>query len=451
MPPSARTPQRAKRSGQLLLALIFCLILPFACADEAYDQGIDAFNRGDYEAAVTYFLTSRPEPADNATLYYNLGASYYKLARYPEARAAFLNVIADPEIAPIGYYNLALVDAKLNRSDQVAVWLQRTIESTDNPKLRTLALALLERYSTDREMDRADSAIPLSTTSPWSGFIVGETGYDSNVLLLADNQTLSTSDQDDFFLDAFGYVRRRLRSSGGIDMSMEGSAYITKYQDLDGYDIDTLSIGGLLENDIGEWSSSGRTQLIYSFLDGDEFTLEPRLNLSASRWLAAGRSRLRLRYEVSRINDLSPLYSYLSGWRHRTDARMSWLRGKRRLHLMYQFETNYREELSAPLFTSYSPVRNSLRFEAESPVGALFHATFEMRYSHSHYMNPNEQADGGFLTRNDDQLMAIARLSHAFPDGNELSFEYQRTENRSNTDDYDYTQYTAILGVLLSF
>lgn len=450
MPPSARNPQRAKSSGQsLLAAILFSLVLSVACGDEAYDQGIDAFNHGDYETAVTYFLAARPETGNSTNLYYNLGASYYKLARYPEAREAFLKVIADPEIAPLGYYNLALVDAQLNRSGQVAAWLQRTIESTDNPKLRALALTLLERYSTERETARA--GVDLATASPWSGFIVGETGYDSNVVLLADNQTLSTSDQDDYFFDAFGYLQRRLRTRGASTISLEGSAYVIKYRDLNGYDIDSLSLGGLLEKDIAGWSAAGRAQLVYSFLDGDEFTLEPRLRLSTSRWLETGRSRLRLRYEVSRINDLDPLYSYLSGWRHRSDARMSWLRGKRQLHLMYQLETNYREELSTPLFTSYSPVRNSVRLEAEGAVGALFHAAVELRYSRSHYLNPNELADGSFLTRNDDQFMAIARLTHGFSGGNELSLEYRRTENRSNLDDYDYTQYIAMLGLLLPF
>lgn len=452
MPSSARDPQRAKRTGQTLLALILCLILSGACADEAYELGIDAFNRGDYEAAVTHFLASRPEPADSAALYYNLGASYYKLARYPEAREAFLKVVTDPAIAALAYYNLALVEARLNHSDQVAAWLQRTIESTDNPKLRARALDLLERYSADRETDRALlSAAIRSTASPWSGFVVGETGYDSNVILRSDNQTLVTSDQDDFFFDAFAYLRRKLRSDDAIDMSLEGSAYVIKYRDLEGYDIDSLQLGGIVEKDIAGWAASGRTHLVYSFLGGEEFTLEPRLSLNASRWLETGRSRLRLRYEVSRINDLDPLYSYLSGWRHRTDARMSWLRGNRRLQLMYQFEANYREELAAPRFISYSPVRNSLRFEAEGPVGRLLQASFELRYCRSHYLNPNELTDGSLLTRDDDQFNAIARLTHGFPGGNEVSFEYRRTANRSNIDDYDYTQYTAMLGLLLSF
>ncbi|MGE0370459.1 MAG: hypothetical protein AB7Q01_01075 [Gammaproteobacteria bacterium] len=452
MPSSARVPQRAKKSGQLLFALIICLLLSNVCADEAYDLGIDAFNRGDYEAAVAHFLASQTDAAESALLHYNLGASYYKLARYLEARESFLEVIAEPELAALGYYNLALVSIKLNQPDQVAVWLQRAVESADNPKLRNLALTLLARYSDQRDADRTPAGTTAPVTSPWSGYIVGESGYDSNVILRADNQTLVTSEQDDFFLDAFAHLNRRIgETAGGLRMNLEGSVYVIKYQDIKGYDTDSLRIGGSLEMNLAGWLTLGRTQLVYSLLDGDEFTLESQFNLNASRWLDPGRSRLRLRYEMSRINDLDPLYSYLSGWRHNTDVGMTWLREEQQMYLMYQLETNYREELDAPRFTSYSPVRNSLRIGVESPAGRLVNATFEMRYYHSHYLNPNELADGSFLTRNDDRFSVIARLAHGFSGGNELFFEYRRTDNRSNIDDYDYKQYMAMLGLLVSF
>lgn len=453
MSSSARVPQRAKKPGQLLFALIICLLLSSACADEAYDLGIDAFNRGDYEAAVAHFLASQTDATASALLHYNLGASYYKLAHYPEARDSFLKVIADPELAALGYYNLALVDIKLNQPDQVAAWLQHTVESADNPKLRNLALTLLARYSSQRETARMLEDAAATAASPWSGYIGGESGYDSNVILRADNQALVTSEQDDFFLDFFAHLNRRIgeNDDGGLQMNLEGSAYVIKYQDIKGYDVDSLRVGGSLEKNLAGWSTLGRTQLVHSFLDGDDFTLETQLNLNASRWLDPGRSRLRLRYEMSHIKDLDTLYSYLAGWRHNTDVGMTWLREEQQLYLLYQLETNYREELDAPRYTSYSPVRNSLRIGVESPAGRLFNATFELRYYRSHYLNPNELADGSFLTRNDDRFSVIARLTHGFSGGNELSFEYRRTDNRSNIDDYDYKQYLAMLGLLVSF
>lgn len=455
MPSSAREQHRAKKTGQLLFALFLALVTSGASADEAYDKGIDAFNRGDYAAAITHFLASEIDSADNALLQYNLGVSYYRLGRFDEAGESFLRATIDPELAALGYYNLALISVQLKQPEQVVGWLQRAIAATDNPKLYSLAEAMLARYSIGAAnpapaTPSAPDAAP--TTSPWSSFIVGETGFDSNVTLLSDTQTLITSERDDFFFDAFAYLKRDFSQTGsGLQRRLDGNAYVIKYQDIDGYDIDSLRLGGSLGKDISGWAADGGAHLVHTFLDGDEFTAESEFNVSASRWLQPDRSRLRIRYEGSRIHALDPIYSYLDGWRHKTDARLTWLRGEQQLHAMYQLETNYREELYTPRFTSYSPIRNSLRLSAESPVGRLFDAALEVHYYHSRYLNPNELSDGSFLTRRDDRLSAIARITYRIRGGNELSLEYRRASNRSNIDDYDYTQYIAMLGLLLTF
>jgi hypothetical protein len=453
MQSSARDPHCARITGRPLFALLLSLFLANSHADEAYVQGIDAFNRGDYEAAISQFLASDADSSDRALLHYNLGASYYKTGRYREAGESFLRVIVDPELAALGSYNLALVNAQLGQPEQVVYWLQRTIDTADNPKLRALAQAMLARHSAG-EAAPVTSPAPgvMLATSPWSGFIVGETGYDSNVILLSDSQTLLASEQDDFFFDTFIYLIRQFRETeSGLRPALEGNVYIIKYQDIDGYDVDSLRLGGTLGKDFAGWATSGGIHLTYNFLDGHEFTFEPQLNLSASRWLKPNRSRLRLRYEGSRINSRDPLYYYLDGWRHRTDARMTWTRGRQQLHLMYQLEANNREELDAPRFTSYSPIRSSVRLGVESPVGGLFDAAIEVQYYRSHYLNPNELTDGGSLTRRDHRLSTVARITHGFRGGNELSLEYRRNDNHSNIDDYDYTQYTAMLGLLLAF
>lgn len=119
MPSSARDHIRIMRIGRHLLSLSFTLLLSNACADEAFDLGIDAFNRGSYAEAVSHFLAAQADNPDDPDLQYNLGASYYKLGRYQEARQAFLQAAEYPDMAPLAYYNLALVAARLNQPDQV--------------------------------------------------------------------------------------------------------------------------------------------------------------------------------------------------------------------------------------------------------------------------------------------------------------------------------------------
>lgn len=451
---SACHPHRAGRAVWSLLVLVLSLPLTAAHADAAYELGIDAFNRGDFEAAVTHFLASQADAPDNAALQYNLGVSYYKLGRYHEAGEAFLRVTTDPDLAAVGYYNLALVNVRLDQPERVTAWLQRCLDTTDNPKLRALAQTLLaQQLASAAPHTSATPTAPdtVPTMSPWSGFLLGEVGYDSNVILLSDSQTLSTSEQDDFFLDLSTHMKRQFRTTGsGLQLSLEAAAYVIKYQDIDGYDLDSLRVGGTLGKELGDWSASSSIHLGYSFLDGDDFAFEPQFSVSATRWLADD-SWLRLRYEASRIDSQDPRYGYLDGWRHKTDARLTWLRGGQQLHVMYQYEANYREELDTPLFTSYSPIRNSLRLGAERPLGGRFDAAVEAQYYHSRYLNPNELAGGGTLTRRDERLSTVIRLNRRLSGGDELSIEYRRNDNRSNIDDYDYRQYLIMLGLLLAF
>jgi tetratricopeptide (TPR) repeat protein len=451
MPSSSRDQHRAKRTGRPFLSLLFTLLLSNAYADEAYDLGVAAFNRGAYEEAVDHFLAAQGGNPNDPDLQYNLGASYYKLGRYEEAGQAFLEVIKYPEMAPLAYYNLALVAARLNQPNHVISWLQRAIDSSDNPKLQSLAHTMLERYSSGEESPEVPSD-SRPEASPWWGFVTGKLGYDSNVILLSDNQTLSTSERDDLFVDVSGYINRRFpQAENDLRVNVDASAYIIKYQDIGGYDVDSLRLGGSVGKALSDWFAEAGAHMAYTFLDGNEFTLEPQFSMSANRWLKPGRSRLRLHYEISHINPLDDLYGYLSGWRHKTDARMTWIHGEQQLHLMYQLEANYREKLFTPRFTSYSPIRNSLRLLAETPVNNTLDAAIEVQYYYSHYLNPNELADGSFITRSDDRLSATARLTHRFRGGNELSIEYRRIDNKSNIDDYDYAQYLTMLGLLLSF
>lgn len=456
MPSSASDQHRAKTSGHALLGPFLGLCMGIACADSAYEQGIDAFNHGDYAAAVAYFLAASPAEEGGALLHYNLGVSYYKLGQYRNAEQSFLLATADPDLAALGYYNLALVSDQLEQPEETANWLRRTLETTDSPKLRALAQAMLERQTVAG--DRLDNAIAIAPdsahapTPPWSGIVVGEAGYDSNVTLLSDTQILNSSEQDDFFFDMFAHLKRALQpTDSGLQPTLDGNLYAIKYQDIDGYDVDSVRLGGNLEKQLWDWSATAGAHLSYTFLDGDEFTLEPQLNLNASHWLQPEHSRLRVRYEGSRILVRDPLYSYLDGWRHKTDARVTWMRGAQQLHVMYQLETNYREELYEPRFTSYSPIRNSVRLGVETPVGNWLDLALEAQYQHAHYINPNELADGSFVTRKDERIGTIARVTHRFGSGNEISLEYRHTSNRSNLDDYDYRQYITMLGLLLEF
>src|SRR3954466_15422242 len=96
--------------GCLPLA-IACVLAVFArpahadgLADEAdlqFQRGAQAYRRGDYESALEHFLASN-RLVQNQNVVFNIGHTYQRLGRYPEAFRYFSEALAserDPEQA----------------------------------------------------------------------------------------------------------------------------------------------------------------------------------------------------------------------------------------------------------------------------------------------------------------------------------------------------------------
>ena len=100
-------------SPAVAVALLVCAALRCAGAAAqdapAFERGIAAFQSGDYAAALQSFLEAQRAGLDTAGLHYNLGATYYRLQRYPEAEREFQALARDPAWAALAGYNLGLI------------------------------------------------------------------------------------------------------------------------------------------------------------------------------------------------------------------------------------------------------------------------------------------------------------------------------------------------------
>lgn len=80
----------------------------------AYDSGMRAFNRQDWEDAITFFeqaVTQEPEAGD---IRYHLGQAFMRLGEYLKAKGAFNDAVAvDPDFGP-GYLGQARAQLGLN-------------------------------------------------------------------------------------------------------------------------------------------------------------------------------------------------------------------------------------------------------------------------------------------------------------------------------------------------
>lgn len=63
----------------LFLLFLFLAPLAYGQAEIRFDSATVAYNKGDYQKAISYYMEILEEGKHSAALYYNLGNSYYKL------------------------------------------------------------------------------------------------------------------------------------------------------------------------------------------------------------------------------------------------------------------------------------------------------------------------------------------------------------------------------------
>jgi hypothetical protein len=428
----------ARLVGHALFLSIGILVLIPAQAgntiDDAYDQAVLAFNKGAYDQALKLFLEARSLGMDEPSLHYNLGSTYYKLGRYTEARAAFLKTAKDPGLAPLAYYNLGLSSLRLGETDSATDWFERVLDTSDNPRLRQLALAQLKRAPAPASPSRGSASLGINT------------GYDTNVLLTSDSNVLTSTQQGDLFVETFGYGSYRIGPEiRGVTFGIDGNADLIHYSKLKDYDIADFLIGGTARR-AGAWTGELGAHLGYTALGGNPFTRENLFSLAAYHDFTP-EVGLRLRYEYGVIDELDTRYRYLDGLRRRFDARLSVRQGGRRLSLMYEFETNDRRDLSAPLFTSYSPIRQGLRLLGETPLRGQLRLEGELRWLYSRYRDPSEISVGTFERRIDNRLSGGLRLAYSLDHSTDASLEYLYTNNVSDIGRYQYVHNLVTIGL----
>jgi tetratricopeptide (TPR) repeat protein len=419
-----------------LLVWIFLIALTPASygasvEDALYEEALSAFRSGDYERAMSGFLDANAAGRDDAALHYNLGSCYYKLERYEKAAAAFSRAAAlDAEMAPLARYNLGLVAYQQGDNDVAGAFFRQTLETADNAKLRNLAAAMLARIDSDATTDSP-------TLPPWSGFIEVGYGDDDNVTLTSADQAIQTTDLQDRFMEATAYGSRRLSGDYRRGVRLAASVYALRYLTLKDYNTSTVHAGIGRDNTYGPWRIATDLDVNQAYLAHSPFTRTTVISILGRRRLP-GIDQLRLRYRLSRIEELATAYDYLEGWRNELDGSLRWHLGDTRLRLDYEYETNDREDRHTTPFISVSPTRHTLRGRLTQPLAPQFSAVLDYQYRYSLYRDPNEVAPGVYQTREDDYYRTRASLVYALADDKELSLEYRFTDNRSNIPSYAY-------------
>ena len=119
----------------VLSAVLLCSAA-VAHADMDFDQGVNAFKQQDYQQAVKSFLQSRQQGNQSSILAYNLAVSYYKLGKYDQAKLYFQEILSDPELTALGYYNLGLIAQKRNEPQAAKTAFSKSFNAAKDDKVR---------------------------------------------------------------------------------------------------------------------------------------------------------------------------------------------------------------------------------------------------------------------------------------------------------------------------
>ncbi len=405
----------------------------------AAEQGVIAFRAGDYQAALRSFLDALGAGLDTPGLHYNLGATYYRLQRYPEAEREFQALAPDPKWAPLAHYNLGLTAQRAGRPQQAMEYYDQAHRTTTDPNLRALAATALERLG---------GALP----SPGTNAVISLAGgYDSNATLSPDAATGGVSHQGDRFVEALAAATHLLAGNTERGWVAHGSLVLRKYADLHQFDVAGSHAGLSHERYWGRVQTSAGAYFDTAYIGGDRLEQGTSLDVQASSRLGSG-GELRGRYQFGHIAGGSG-FEYLDGRQQRLSAEAGFTLASALVRAGYQLELNHRRDLQqASDFLSASPTRHALFASVALRNVAGWRTDARGEYRVSRYRDPDLIDAGpplGILevTRRDRRygfgLRAERRLSAPW----RLFIDYSYYRNESNLDTYDYSRGQLMAGI----
>lgn len=404
--------------------------------DATYDQAVAAFEAGRDQEALAGFRRLQAAGIDDPAIDFNVGAVQYRLAAYEEAIAAFGRAARDPRLAALAAYNAALSAWRMDDPQRAREWLKRANEASPDAGLEALI----------HELDR--TMLPHAPRP--GGLAMVSIGYDSNVTLRAEDETLSGSGAGDAWLDLYGdfeYAPGQLDWAG---LSLHGSAWLLAYQDLHEYDSALFRLGIMHSRHVAAWQIETDLRIEQTRADGAGLTSGYALRLDASRPLRPGHL-LRVAAEAGRSRESHARFAYLAGTHHAFELESVWRLGNARLRAFYRYEDNDRNDLREPFFTSVSPRRHEIGSDVRFRLGGRITVDTGLRYRRSRYADPSELADGSAVRRGDDRIRLLMRLSRPIGRDREITLQVERTINRSSVPAYDYRQSGISCGLRLAW
>lgn len=428
-----------------LLLILFVPAIAAADGTEWYRAGIDAFQAERYGDALSFFKQALSAGMDTPNLRYNLGASYYKTARYEAAEAQFQKLAQLPDWKPLALYNLGLTAEA--RGDREAAYHYYTSAFTAaDPDSGIYQRAALKR----RELGPAAAD---ESVRRWYGLISISAGYDDNAVMAPDNNLSRVSKKSDVFTDLYAFGGRYLRGDYSDGLRVDAAGYARFYADVRDYNFGMLFAGATRDKRYDKWHTRAGFGVYADFVEDGFYAATPTLQLALDRTI----NDLRLRFTnalgwIEAEND----YDYLTGIRNRTAVELRSPLKNGNIYSGYEAEYNNRADLKeGGYFFSYSPLRHKVYAGITYPVARQWHFHLRGEFRRSLYPDANREfaAEAAMVRykREDDRFVLSLQGEYRVADRFDIFAEYRLTDNDSNAAAYTYTTHQVQLGCRKTF
>ena len=413
----------------LLLGLQMIPAAVFAAESvSVWDEGLAAYQRNDYTAALTAFRAARDAGQTGPAVHYNIAVCEFELGDYDAARRTFEHLETQyPRMRALANYNLGLVAVEQSELGQARRhFLAAYRGSTDDETLRVLAATML------RKIQAPDTD---GSASRWSGAFGARAAYDDNIVLRAESGIPVNTATDSSLLDAFGSVRALIPR---IDaMSLEASFYAVSYLDNDDLDQTAMRLG--LGYDWGDQSWQGRVVLSFghSTFGGSSYEDFTSIDGVVSRALSDSAS-IRLRYQYRNIEASDIAFAAIDGSQNRFELGYRWRGSITRFDATYQLEENDRSDAGV------SASRNRIRLRFRSDLNDEWHYELGAEYLASRYSKLQP-------TRAEDLVTLSTGLGRRLNNGWGILGEVRYSDNASSDPVYSYDRSQVGIAILKAF
>lgn len=422
-------------------------ILTAAIAAQAQDSnsnpnpGISAFNEGRYDEALTQFEQQEREGMSTDALQYNIAVSLYRLQRYDQAKARFLNLVDKAQWRVLVQYNLGLLAQAQGEREEALRYFRAGTQQQENERVATLAQSKLAELE-----NVASAASPPTTAKRFSSVISLSAGDDSNATSLANDLLDTNSNASDTFHELLLYGQYQISGTSRDGFNVYGLGFDRAFNEFSRLDSRVIGAGLGFAKPVGNYQFETGLRLTRTSLDSEEVADQTQVSLGVSRQWSFGTLNLDLR--ASRFGAAAP-YQQIDGDQQQLELGWRKRLGDFTFKTRYRYEENDRQDLQrGGAFASYSPTRHALRAEMRWQASATLSTGFAAEYIDSQYdgVNRLREVDGSIkqAQRQGEQRRLSADIAYRLSANWLLRAQYQLTDQRDNFDIYQYDKHRVL-------